>query len=114
MIIIKKLINWSLLNNNEVIIHHKNVECDYNNNTLEFVEKDGYNFIDFDNNYYKRENNDHIVKLDFNENIMYYHLKEKKQDFKINFDGNITINDNIIKIKYCIDKEEKEIIIRLL
>lgn len=112
---IKKLINWSLLNDGEVVINNKKVTCEYEvDKFIKYYEEKTINIIDINNKIYLRENNEFIFKIDFNKKIFSYYLKEN--DIKLEDDINCIFNNknNIINLKYTLDEEEREIIIHLL
>jgi len=112
---IKKYINWKLINNNEVIINNENIECEFDNNIIKYIEdKETINLIDLDKEIYIRENNEFIFEIDFKNRLLNYILKEN--DLSIN-NASIEasfIKDNPIILKYNLGDEEKEIVIHIL
>ena len=59
---IKKLINWSLLSDEKVVINNKKIECEYKDK--EFIKykegNDTINIVDIKKKLYKRENDEFI------------------------------------------------------
>lgn len=113
---IKKLINWSLLNDGEVVIDNKNVVCDYEvNKFIKYLEnKDTTNVIDLVKKVYTRENNEFIFKIDFSNNTFSYLLKENNINIEDKIKCSFEKKDNNIILKYQLDEEEKEIVIHIL
>lgn len=113
---IKKLINWSLLNDGEVVIDNKNVVCEYEvDKFIKYLDNDNaINVVDLKNKIYFRENNEFIFKIDFNKMLFSYTLKEQNIFIEDKINCQIIINKDFINLKYKIDEEEKIIIIHLL
>ena len=75
---IKKVINWQLISNNNEVINNKCVECEFQNNIIEYKEdKFTINIIDLNKNIYKRENEEFIFEIDFNNRLLNYKLKKE-------------------------------------
>ena len=114
MIIITK-INWSLFNDDKIIIANENVECEFVvNKFIKYLENDTSNYIDLENKIYIRENNEFMFKIDYKNNLFNYILKENNIKLENEIDCEFIINDNEIILKYKIDEEEKKIIIQIL
>lgn len=113
---IKKLINWSLLNDGKIVINNKNIECEFEvDKFIKYLEnKETMNIIDLENKFFSRENNEFIFKIDFNKNTFSYILKENNITVEDKIECKIIEKNNIINLKYKLDEEEKEIIIHLL
>ena len=113
---IKTFINWSLLNDGLIVILNKNVECEYVvNKYIKYKEdNDTFNLINLEEDYYLRENNEFVFKIDFKNNLFSYTLKENNITIEDKVECQITKNDRIINLKYRLDDEEKEIIIQIL
>lgn len=112
---IKKLINWCLLENNEIIVDNKNIECNYKENEyLEYIEDKYINKIDINNKIYTRDCDEYTFIIDFNNQKQIITLKDKKMDFSSKIEGNIKIENNIINLKYNNSDSDKEIIIYIL
>lgn len=111
---IKRRINWTLKNNNEVIINHENELCEFKENDyLKYIENDTSNFIDLKNEIYIRENNEFIFKIDFKNKLVFYTLKEKDLTFEDKVEGNFNYKDDIF-IQYKLNDEEKTIMVHLI
>ena len=114
-VIIIKLINWCLLNDNKIVKNFENVECEFNNKILEFKEDDKtLNKVDLLNNKYTRDINEFTFQVDFKTKECHYILKELNKSFSMPIDGEITKENNKITLKYSLDDEEKQIIIQIL
>ena len=110
-----KRINWQLFNNDELIINHENVECEYENDIIKYKEEDGDNTIDLKNKIYIRENQEYLMHINIANNNFKFILKEKNHILNDNLtSSSLTINNNIILLKYKLEEEEKKIIIHLL
>lgn len=111
---IKKIINWQLLSNNKEVISEK-VECEFDNSILKYIEKDNtINIIDLENETYTRDNEEFTFKINFKNRLFDYILK--KEELSIEnavIDAKMAKDDNVIKLKYNLGEEEKEIIIHL-
>lgn len=69
------------------------------------------NTINLNNNIYERETEEFLFKINFNNNTMYYLLKEKNYELKdIKISSQIIINDKITLI-YKLDDETKKIVV---
>ena len=113
---IKKFINWSLSNNNIVVIDNKNIECDYEKDKYikYYEDEDTVNIVDLENKLYIRKTKEFIFKIDFINNIFSYDLTEKEISLRDKLlYSNINIKDTI-SMTYSLDKEEKKIIIQIL
>ena len=114
-VIIIKLINWCLLNDKKIVKNFENVECEFNNKILEFKEDDNaLNKIDLINDKYTRETDEFTFQVNFKTKECHYNLKELNKSFSMNIDGEITIENNKITLRYSLDDEEKQIIIQIL
>ena len=113
--LIKKIINWMLKDNNEVIINNQAVECSFSDDIIIYNENSNINIIDIKNKTYKRENDEFSFTIDFKNKSFKYILKEK--DYLIENKLTKAVfsqNKNIYNLIYSMDEEEKEIIIELL
>ena len=111
---IKKYINWTLFNDNEILVKYEDIECEFNNNILVFNEKNTINTIDINNKIYIRETNEFTFKIDFKNKEFEYILKEKDLKIKDKLKSASFENSKDIILIYNLDEEEKKIIINLL
>lgn len=113
-VFIKKLINWKLYNNENLVIDDSNKYCDYIDDEIIYIENGYFNKVSLITKKFIRENNEYKIELDFNNNEMVYLLKEKGVRFSTEFKGSININGDEIKVKYNIDEDDLLIIIQIL
>ncbi len=109
------MINWRLLNNDEIIINNENVICEYKlGYYVKYNERDASNIVDLKNLTYRRENEDFVLVIDFKNKKFSYLLKEKnyKLEDKL-LSCSLEVKEDIV-LKYKLDDEEKQIIIHLL
>lgn len=94
------------------MIEKNNTTCFFENNIIVYEESLGIkNTINLNNNIYERETEEFLFKIDFNNNTMYYLLKEKNYELKdIKISSQIIINDKITLI-YKLDDETKKIVV---
>ncbi len=94
------------------MIEINNTTCFFENNIIVYEESLGIkNTINLNNNIYERENEEFLFKINFNNNTMYYLLKEKNYELKdIKISSQIIINDKITLI-YKLDDETKKIVV---
>lgn len=94
------------------MIEINNTTCFFENNIIVYEESLGIkNTINLNNNIYERETEEFLFKIDFNNNTMYYLLKEKNYELKdIKISSQIIINDKITII-YKLDDETKKIVV---
>jgi len=113
---IKKLINWSLLSDEKVVINNKKIECEYKDK--EFIKykegNDTINLVDIKKKLYKRENDEFIFKIDFEKSVFSYILKENNIKLEDKIICYFIQNSNEYILKYTLDEEEKKIIIQVL
>ena len=109
---IKRGINWQLFNDEKLLIEINNTTCFFENNIIVYEESLGIkNTINLNNNIYERETEEFLFKINFNNNTMYYLLKEKNYELKdIKISSQIIINDKITLI-YKLDDETKKIVV---
>lgn len=91
--------------------------CEFiDNKILKYQEdSDTLNTIHFDNLIYIRENKELIFKIDFNKKEFRYTLKENNYEIKDKLtDCLLERNKEEIKLRYQIDEEIKEILIKIL
>jgi len=111
---IKKLVNWCLLNNKNIIINNV-VLCEYiENKYLIYNENEFTNRVDLKNEIFIRNNKEYEIKYDFKNNYVNIVLLKENKYFEDTFKGNIIKKDNKIHIIYTYSDEEKEIIIQIL
>lgn len=105
-------IDWTLTSNNEKIINLENVLCEYaENEYLKFLEDDVTNLIDFKNNVYNRVAKDYNMEIDFNNNICSFTFATG-ESCSLDIESELEIIDNLIKLRYKLDDDEK--IIKIL
>ncbi len=94
------------------MIEKNNTTCFFENNIIVYEESLGIkNTINLNNNIYERETEEFLFKINFNNNTMYYLLKEKNYELKdIKISSQIIINDKITLI-YKLDDETKKIVV---
>lgn len=94
------------------MIEINNTTCFFENNIIVYEESLGIkNTINLNNNIYERETEEFLFKINFNNNTMYYLLKEKNYELKdIKISSQIIINDKITLI-YKLDDETKKIVV---
>jgi len=113
---IKKLINWSLLSDEKVVINNKKIECEYKDK--EFIKykegNDTINLVDIKKKLYKRENDEFIFEIDFEKSVFSYILKENNIKLEDKIICYFIQNSNEYILKYTLDEEEKKIIIQVL
>ena len=107
--------NWSLLEDNHVIIDNKKVECSYiKEKKISYIENKYNNEIDLLNKIYIRECDEYKILLDFNKKEQVIILKDKDIIVSSKIDGYMNISNNIINLKYNNGDSEKEIVVELL
>lgn len=113
---IKKLINWSLLNDQKLVINNKNIECEYEiNKFIKYKEdQNTINIVDIENQIYIRENNEFMFKIDFNSNKFSYTLKENNINIEDKIECAFIKNADKFILKYKLDDAEKNIMIQIL
>lgn len=113
---IKKLVNWSLLSDKNIIIENKNIECEFEKDKfIKYIEKDNTsNLVNLKDKIYIRENDEFIFEIDFENKEFKYLLKEKDIKLVDKILCEIQIKADSIKMTYQLDEEKKEIIIHLL
>jgi len=113
---IKKLINWSLLNDGKIIINNENIECEFEaNKFIKYQEdKNTFNLINLKEESYLRENDEFIFKIDFKNKLFNYILKENDFLVEDKISCSMLLKNSTIVLKYKIDEEEKKIIIQIL
>lgn len=94
------------------MIEINNTTCFFENNIIVYEESLGIkNTINLNNNIYERETEEFLFKINFNNNTMYYLLKEKNYELKdIKISSQIIISDKITLI-YKLDDETKKIVV---
>lgn len=94
------------------MIEKNNTTCFFENNIIVYEESLGIkNTINLNNNIYERETEEFLFKINFNNNTMYYLLKEKNYELKdIKISSQIIISDKITLI-YKLDDETKKIVV---
>ena len=113
---IEKLVNWSLLSNNKIIIREKSVPCEFKENEyIRFLEsKNVSNEIDFGEKTYTRITDEFIFMIDVKNNKFNYKLKENNYIIEDSLESSSLQIDKSIILKYKLDDEEKKIIIQIL
>lgn len=113
---IKKLINWTLKSNGNIIIDNKKVICEFvSDQYIKYIDSDGCsNIINLENSYYLRNNNEFIFKIDYLNNLFVYTLKDNNINIEDKIKCVFTYTKNDISLKYCLDNEEKEILVKIL
>ena len=109
--IIKKLIDWQLFNNNDLVIDLKDVECSYDNSVIIFDEDDVKNTISFINKTYTRVSKEYTMVIDFNNKTCCFKF-ENNEECTLSVDGCLTMDDNTVIVNYCYDTDLKKIIIK--
>ena len=113
---IKRYINWKLISNDEVILNKYNVECNFNDNIITYIEEDNIkNQIDISKKIYKRDTLEFTFIIDFKNKHFKYILKG--YDYNIEdtlVNGEFNYNNNEIILIYNIEDEDKKIIVQLL
>ena len=105
-------IDWTLTSNNKDVINLENVLCEYEENKyLKFLEDDIINVIDLKNKVYNRVAKDYNMEIDFNESICSFTFPTK-ETCSLDIISELEIIDNLIKLRYKIDDDEK--IIKIL
>ena len=105
---IKNCINWTLFNNNSVVLEYNSVTCHIIDFDLIFKEKDALNKVNLNSYEYVRENDEFILHIDFKKGLFSYKLKNNDE---INIDNvkiftEIEDKQNKIILKYAIDETE--------
>ena len=113
MIYISQLIDWSLKNNEELIIDLKNVSCTYKNNEYLLFKEDGVtNEIDLNNRLYKRIASNYNMEIDFNICVCKFAF-QTGETCEFDITGSMEILNKKIRIRYSYETEVKEINITL-
>lgn len=114
MFIIK--INWSLYNENKLIIEKKGIVCSSSdNNVINFIDDTNtYNIVDLNNETFIRENQEFLFEINFRNSTFIYILKEKNIKLENSIKCYLDKNNKNIELKYNLDEEEKKIIIQIL
>lgn len=113
---IKQNINWKLYNNKKLVVNKENIPCIYKEKQyIKFREdKNIINSIDLENNIFKRETDEFIFKIEFDNKKFYYTLKEKKLDFSGNLIKCCIEKGKEYILEYSLEDEEKKLIIQIL
>lgn len=112
---IKKFIKWQLISNNKEVINEE-VECEYENNIIRYLEDNNtINIVDLNKDIYIRENEEFTFKIDFKNRLFDYILKKEELSIEnAAIDAEISKDNSKIHLKYNLGEEEKkEIIIQL-
>ena len=106
-------INWSLYNNDELVLENKIKDFQYEKaNFIEIKDEYGIHKVDLKNKIYEKNDNNVIFRIDFVNNLCIIILDSDKK-LEMEIATNWHYQNNTWKLEYKLENENKQIIIEL-